>query len=91
MDNAGPTFQSGAFRLTIAICGGALLGGSLVALLRLLATTFGYPASVEAMIQWAAIGAGCGAIQAATHIGLHLHREWLDAKFPHDHDDHDEH
>ena len=31
------------------------------------------------------IGAVLGAIQAGSHVGLLLHREWCEATIPHDH------
>lgn len=81
-----PTVRMASIRLTVAICGGAMLGSSLATLLGLVAVSLGYAETVPRIAIWAAIGAVLGAIQAGTHVGLLLHREWCEATIPHDHD-----
>ena len=85
-DPPAPTVRLASIRLTVAICGGAMLGGSLAALLGLVAVSLGYAQTVPRIAIWAAIGAVLGAIQAGSHVGLLLHREWCEATIPHDHD-----
>ena len=85
-NHLAPTARSAALRLTIAICGGAMLGGSLAALLGLVAISLGYSETIPRIAIWAVIGAILGALQAGSHVGLHLHREWCEATIPHDHE-----
>jgi hypothetical protein len=87
MDNQPFDRRAAAIRVTIAVIGGALLGGSLAGLIALVAMSCGADIGTNALAVWAGIGAACGAIQAGSHVGLHLHREWLEANNPHDHDD----
>lgn len=81
-----PSLRMATTRLTIAIFGGALLGGSLAGLLGMIATNSGVQVSIPRVSIWMAIGAVFGAIQAGSHVGLQLHREWCEATIPHDHD-----
>ena len=85
MGDSKPTLRSASIRLTIAIVGGALLGGLLVGLLGLIADSFELKVTLPSTWVWTTVGAIWGAIQAASHVGLHLHREWCEATIPHDH------
>jgi hypothetical protein len=85
MADPGPIDRHGVVRLTVAICGGALLGGTLAALVGLLAMTYGANGSPRGLAIWFGVGALCGAIQGGTHVALHLHREWLERTHEHDH------
>jgi hypothetical protein len=84
MADPGALDRHGVVRLTVAICGGALLGGSLAALIGLLAMAYGAEWSPRGLAIWFGVGALCGAVQGGTHVGLHLHREWLERTQPHD-------
>jgi hypothetical protein len=86
MDNRPFDRRAAAIRVTIAVIGGALLFGSLAGLIALVAFSFGAGITKSSLAIWAAIGAACGAIQAGSHVGLHLHREWLEANNPHEHE-----
>ena len=86
MDDAKPTLRSASVRLMIAIVGGALLGGVLAGMLGLISARFEFEVTLPSAWVWATVGATWGAIQAVSHVGLHLHREWCEATIPHDHD-----